>query len=119
MESSGDKDLLAWWAQYNESNGNYDTALNFYEQAEVLSKLCPGGILVVQQASWSRVPQLLPSCLLLFPVFDFLSSPLAIHPPNHSPSARDVQPLRGFQGVLIGLAGGRAFAPEAHSLGTC
>jgi len=40
VESSGDKDLLAWWAQYNESNGNYDTALNFYEQAEdILSRV--------------------------------------------------------------------------------
>eukprot|EP00667_Euglena_gracilis_P000441 EG_transcript_441 len=34
VKRSGDKELFGWWAQYNESNGNYEVALHFYEQAE-------------------------------------------------------------------------------------
>lgn len=40
IKRSGEKELLGWWAQYNESNGNYEVALAFYEQAaDTLSRV--------------------------------------------------------------------------------
>eukprot|EP01012_Entosiphon_sulcatum_P045924 TRINITY_DN6146_c0_g1_i1.p1 TRINITY_DN6146_c0_g1~~TRINITY_DN6146_c0_g1_i1.p1 ORF type:complete len:1449 (+),score=295.84 TRINITY_DN6146_c0_g1_i1:53-4399(+) len=32
--NSHDKDLMGWWAQYNESNAHFEAALTFYEQAD-------------------------------------------------------------------------------------
>ncbi|KAJ3129307.1 hypothetical protein HK098_001719 [Nowakowskiella sp. JEL0407] len=40
IKSSDDKSLKKWWAQYQESSGNFPTALRFYESAnDVLSSV--------------------------------------------------------------------------------
>eukprot|EP01006_Ploeotia_vitrea_P038293 TRINITY_DN66224_c9_g3_i2.p1 TRINITY_DN66224_c9_g3~~TRINITY_DN66224_c9_g3_i2.p1 ORF type:complete len:1410 (+),score=219.44 TRINITY_DN66224_c9_g3_i2:87-4316(+) len=34
ITNANDKELLSWWAQYNESNAHFDQALVFYEKAQ-------------------------------------------------------------------------------------
>ena len=34
MNQQQDPDLFKWWAQYCESNGTYQKALQYYERAE-------------------------------------------------------------------------------------
>ena len=33
VDSKGDNELLKWWAQFAESNGQFDKALQYYERA--------------------------------------------------------------------------------------